>query len=146
MCLNVSVCLCVCPVCVSVCLCVTVCLCVCLCISVCLSVSLSVCISVCLSVSLSVCLSLLYADVNTQNVHDKDPGQLSEKIQREATRATEWVQDNKMVCAGDKTKLLVIGTAQLKRSNLDGLPKLQIEVCGNVVVVVNNSLTWSHYL
>ena len=96
--------------------------------------------------------AVLYADDNTQNVHDKDPGKLLEKIQREATRATEWVQDNKMVCAGDKTKLLVIGTAQLKRSKLEGLPKLQIDVCGNVVVetesekllglVVNNSLTW----
>ena len=100
--------------------------------------------------------AVLYADDNTETVHDKNPGHLLQKIQREATRATEWVLDNKMICAGDKTKLLAIGTTQLKRSKLEGLRKLEIDVCGNKVVetesekllglVVNNTMTWSHYL
>ena len=57
--------------------------------------------------------SVLYADDDTDNVHDEDPIALKEKIQREANRSTEWVNDNKMECAGNKTKLLILGTAQL---------------------------------
>ena len=100
--------------------------------------------------------AVLYADDSTENVHDSDPEQLLQKIQREANRATDWVEDNKMICAGNKTKLLILGTSQLKRRKLEGLPKLEIEVCGNKVeeteserllgLVVNNTLTWSQYL
>ena len=98
--------------------------------------------------------AVLYADDDTENVSDKDPEELQRKIQREADRATDWVSDNKMVCAGDKTKLLVIGTPHLRRSKLS--TPLEISVCGNRVVetqsekllglVVNNHLTWTEYL
>ena len=100
--------------------------------------------------------AVLYADDDTENVRDKDPAELEKKIQREATRATDWVSDNKMVCAGDKTKLLVIGTSQWRRIKLANIPKLEVEVCGNRVqetesekllgLIVNNSLTWKDYL
>ena len=100
--------------------------------------------------------AVLYADDDTENVSDGDPTELQNKIQREANRATDWVSDNKMVCAGDKTKLLVIGTSQLKKSRLSGLPDLEVEVCGNRVsetksekllgLIVNNQLTWTDYL
>ena len=63
--------------------------------------------------------AVLYADDDTENVRDKDPEELERKIQREASRATDWVSDNKMVCAGDKTKLLIIGTPQLKKNKLN---------------------------
>ena len=98
--------------------------------------------------------AVLYADDDTENVRDKDPEELERKIQREANRATDWVSDNKMVCAGDKTKLLIIGTPQLKKNKLNR--SLEIYVCGNRVtetisekllgLVVNNSLTWRDYL
>ena len=61
-----------------------------------------------------------------------------------------------MICAGNKTKLLVLRTFQLKKRKLEGQPKLEIVVCGNKAVetkserllglVVNNTLTWSHYI
>ena len=100
---------------------------------------------------------MLYADDNTANVSDADPVELKKKIQREATRSTDWVADNRMVCSGDKTKLLIIGTSQLKKSKLpDTNVKVQIEVCGQTVVesksekllglIVNNQLTWKEYL
>ena len=48
--------------------------------------------------------SVLYADDDTDNVHDKNVTELRAKIQREADRSTEWVADNRMVCSGAKTK------------------------------------------
>ena len=61
-----------------------------------------------------------------------------------------------MICAGNKTKLLLLGTSQLKKRKLEGQPKSEIVVCGNKVVetkserllglVVNYTLTWSHYI
>ena len=43
-------------------------------------------------------ISVLYADDDTDLVHDGNPEKLKEKIQREACRSTEWVSDNRMVC------------------------------------------------
>ena len=52
--------------------------------------------------------SVLYADDDTDTVSDGDPDILQDKIQREAFRSTSWVKDNKLVCSGSKTKLLVV--------------------------------------
>ena len=98
-----------------------------------------------------------YADDDTDNVHDKNVLELKEKIQREANRSTEWVTDNRMVCSGSKTKLLVIGTSQLRKSLLrEDDNYIEINVCGSIVrdtqserllgLTVNNQLTWSDYL
>ena len=67
--------------------------------------------------------SILYADDDTNVVSSGDPDDLEEKVQREADRAVDWVNDNRMVCAGNKTKLLVIGTSQLRRSKLESLDR-----------------------
>ena len=101
--------------------------------------------------------SVLFADDDTDNTSDKDPQELQRKIQREADRSTDWVEDNRMACAGDKTKLLIIGTRQLRALRLDEHEeKLKVTVCGNEVessesekllgIIVNNQLTWRHYL
>ena len=98
--------------------------------------------------------SVLFADDDTDNTSDKDPQELQRKIQREADRSTDWVEDNRMACAGDKTKLLIIGTRQLRALRLDEHEeKLKVTVCGNEVessesekLIVNNQLTWRHYL
>ena len=75
--------------------------------------------------------SVLYADDDTDNVRDKNVADLEAKIQREADRSTDWVKDNRMVCSGAKTKLLVIGTAQLRRSKGVGEnSNIEIRVCG----------------
>ena len=57
--------------------------------------------------------SVLFADDDTDNTSDKDHVELQRKIQHEANRSTDWVGDNNMACAGDKTKLLIIGMRQL---------------------------------
>ena len=99
--------------------------------------------------------SVLYADDDTDNVHSKDVKELTDMIQREANRSTDWVADNRMVCSGAKTKLLVLGTTQLRRSLLTN-SNISIDICGNTVcdskserllgLTVNNQLTWSDYL
>ena len=101
--------------------------------------------------------SVLYADDDTDNVRDKDPLELKEKIQREADRSTDWVQDNRMVCAGNKTKLLILGTSQLRKSRIESKNvTFEINVCGNIIsdsksekllgLTVNNQLTWKEFL
>ena len=56
-----------------------------------------------------------------------------QKIQREADRATDWVADNKMVCSGEKTKLVIMGTYERKRKLENEGINTAIEVCGKQV-------------
>ena len=46
--------------------------------------------------------------------------------------STTWVKENKLVCSGKKTKLLVIGTKELKKAG----QKVQVVE----IVVGNNTL------
>jgi hypothetical protein len=101
--------------------------------------------------------SVLYADDDTDVANHSDPEELEMKIQREADRSIDWVKDNKMVCAGDKTKLLVIGTRKLRESKFASSERvLQVDVEGIIIedtksekllgLVVSNDLTWKEYL
>ena len=101
--------------------------------------------------------SIIYADDDTDNVSDNDPYTLQQKIQREADLSTSWVSDNKLVCSGSKTKLLIVGTKELRRSKLTNRDfSIQINVDGHLVeeseserllgVIVNNVMTWEHHL
>ena len=99
--------------------------------------------------------SVLYADDDTDNVSDKDPEVLEQKIQHEADRSTAWVHDNKLVCSGSKTKLLIVGTKDLRNTKLPN-KVIKIKVAGHEVteseserllgLTVNNTMTWEHHL
>ena len=100
--------------------------------------------------------SVLYADDDTDNVSDSDPDILQQLIQREADLSTAWVNDNKLVCSGAKTKLLIVGTKELRRSKLNNQNKtININIDGCVVeeseserllgLIVNNRMTWEHH-
>ena len=99
--------------------------------------------------------SVLYADDDTDIVADNDIETLTEKIQNEANLSTDWVKDNRLVCSGKKTKLLIIGTRELKRSR-QGNTKVEITVAGHTVkeseserllgIIVNNTMTWESHL
>ena len=66
-----------------------------------------------------------------------------------------WIKDNKMVCSGDKSKLLVIWKTKLKKKRLNQ-ELIKIDVCGKTIIesrsekllglVVNNELTFKEYL
>ena len=99
--------------------------------------------------------SVLFVDDDTDVVSDGDPGNLIQKIQKEADLSCSWLQDNRMVVAGEKSKLLIIGTKELKRRRLgDNLHSIQVD--GKTVsetpsekllgVIVNNHMTWHEHL
>ena len=101
--------------------------------------------------------SILYVDDDTDNVKDKDPEILEEKLQSQARRSTEWIRDNNMVCSGAKTKLLIMGTRRQRNRMLAANNRLiQVNVCGKVVkessdekllgTVISNDLTWKTHL
>ena len=101
--------------------------------------------------------SVVYADDDTDNVCSESPQILQNKIQAEADSSVKWVNDNRLVCSGSKTKLLVIGSRELRKSKLEqsGLT-LSVCVAGHVVkesasekllgININNSLTWTNHL
>ena len=101
--------------------------------------------------------SILYADDDTDNIRDKNPNILEQKIQEVANKSTSWVSDNKLVCSGSKTKLLIVGTKELRRSKLQNPNKvIEIDVDGHRVreseserllgLIVNNTMTWENHL
>jgi hypothetical protein len=101
--------------------------------------------------------SIIYADDDTDNVSNKDPNILQQKIQREADLSTSWVRDNKMVCSGSKTKLLIVGTKELRRTkltnrdisikiNVDGYQVEESESERLLGIIINNRMTWEHHL
>ena len=62
--------------------------------------------------------SVLYADDSTDNVSSAHPKDLQNKVQSEAETSVSWVKDN-LICSGNKTKLMVIGTKELRKSRLE---------------------------
>ena len=99
--------------------------------------------------------SVLFVDDDTDVVSDKDPDSLIVKIQHEADLSCSWLKDNRMVVAGEKSKLLIVGTRGLKKNKL-GQRTLSIMVDGKRVeespsekllgVIVNNHMTWHEHL
>ena len=91
----------------------------------------------------------MYVDDDTEVVHDKDPENLKEKIQMEADLSVNWLKDNRMCVAGDKSKLLISGTRQLKDKKV--LQPIEIRVDGKMVqetrsekllgIVINSEMT-----
>ena len=99
--------------------------------------------------------AVVYVDDDTDFVKDKDPANLKTKIQAEAENSAQWLRDNRLCVAGEKTKLLVLATAEQRASKvLDG--DMKIHVDGKEVVetssekllgvVLNNHLTWKNHL
>ena len=62
--------------------------------------------------------SVVYVDDDTDSVHSGDPEQLVEKLQREVNNTVSWLKDNRLCVAGDKSKLLVVGTSELRTDRL----------------------------
>ena len=98
---------------------------------------------------------MVYVDDDSDFVRDKDINNLIEKIQSEAENSTQWLRDNRLCVAGEKSKLLVIGTSQLKASKAI-IEDKSIVVDNKIVresssekllgLVLNNKLTWKNHL
>ena len=93
--------------------------------------------------------SVLYADDDTDHAQDKNPDVLLAKIQHEADCSAAWVSDNKLVCFGEKPKLMIITTTAMRLSRLKDR---QLQITGKLVkesfcekilgIVANNKLSW----
>ena len=76
------------------------------------------------------------------------------KLQHQADNSVNWIQDNMILCSGDKTKLLVLGTMGLKKSKLESRT-LTVKLGENIVeetsdekllgILMSNSLSWNKY-
>ena len=99
--------------------------------------------------------AVVYVDDDSDFVKDSDPDRLNEKIQTEAGNSAQWLKDNRLVVAGEKSKLLIIGTGEMKAvKNLTG--DMKIVVDGKEItesrsekllgLVLNNQLTWKNHL
>ena len=99
--------------------------------------------------------SILFIDDDTDCVSDSNPESLERKIQSEAEHSADWLRDNRMVVAGEKSKLVVLGTKELRAKKLADR-KLEIVVDGKQVretrsekllgVILNNNMTWREHL
>ena len=99
--------------------------------------------------------AVVYVDDDSDFVSDKDPNVLIEKIQAEASNSSQWLKDNRLCVAGEKSKLLVLGTREMRLAKLDR-NDMEIVVDGKLVtesssekllgLVMNNNLTWKNHL
>ena len=63
--------------------------------------------------------SVIFVDDNTDSVSAKKPEELVKKLQREVINSVNWLKDNRLSVAGDKSKIcIVISTKQLRRKRL----------------------------
>ena len=100
--------------------------------------------------------AVVFVDDDTDSVCDSDPESLKSKIQTEARKSAQWLKDNRMVVAADKSKLIVAGTPQLRSSKLTGENKMSIIVDDETIhesnserllgLVISNQLSWKDYL
>ena len=75
---------------------------------------------------------VLFVDDDTDCVSESDPSLLMEKIQKEAENSCDWLTDNIMCVAKDKSKLVILGTRELRKRKL-GDSTLKIVVDGKEI-------------
>ena len=98
--------------------------------------------------------SVLYVDDDTDVVSHDNPVELNQKIQYKADNSVGWLRDNRMCVAGKKSKLLIIGTRQLRASKLTQKMSVNVEAMEVeetkseklLGLVINNELTWHEHL
>ena len=90
--------------------------------------------------------SVVYVDDDSDTVSARDPIVLRKSIEREAGNSAQWLTDNRLCVAGDKSKLLVIGTNRLRASKVDNKEVVETNSEKLLGLVINNQLTWRNHL
>ena len=62
--------------------------------------------------------SVIFVDYDTESISAKNPEDLVKKFQREVNNSVNWLKYDRVGVAGDKSKVLIEGTEQLKRTRL----------------------------
>ena len=97
---------------------------------------------------------IVYVDDDSDTVHASDPDSLRQLIEQEANNSANWMKDNRLCVAGEKSKLLIIGTRKLRESKVHTEAKIVVdnkeitETASEKLLglVVNNELTWKNHL
>ena len=94
--------------------------------------------------------SIVYVDDDTDSVSAGDPEDVRQLIEKEANNSARWMKDNRLCVAGEKSKLLIIGTSKMRASKVTTEAKIVVD--GKEItetasekllgVVVNNNLTY----
>ena len=100
--------------------------------------------------------AVVYVDDDSDFVRDSDPAILNMKIQDEAENSAKWLKDNRLCVAGEKSKLMVLGTSEMRAAKLISTEEMKITVDGKEIfestsekllgLVLNNKLTWKNHL
>ena len=94
--------------------------------------------------------AVIYVDDDSDAVHASDPKELLQKIEKEANNSADWMKDNRLCVSSGKSKLLIIGTEQLKSAK--NMKESKIFVDGKEIVesasekllgvLINSEMTW----
>ena len=99
--------------------------------------------------------AVVYVDDDSDFTKDKDLDNLIEKIQIEAENSSQWLRDNRLCVAGEKTKLLILATGQMRASKgiienkhivVDSKQVTESSSEKLLGIVLNNKLTWKNHL
>ena len=98
--------------------------------------------------------SIVYVDDDSDTVSKKNPEGARDSIEREAGNSAQWLKDNRLCVAGNKSKFLMVGTSQLRKSKIKKEFKIVVdnqeiqETSSEKIlgVIVNNVLTWKNHL
>ena len=100
---------------------------------------------------------VVFADDNTPTASHTDLRKLFNDMQEHCSTVSNWFLKNKMVCSGDKTKLLVLGTRSNRYHKIEKQNYVpQLEICGKTIlesecekllgILVNNAITQKNHL
>ena len=95
---------------------------------------------------------VVFADDNTPTASHTDLRKLLNDMQKHCSTVSNWFLKNKMVCSGDKTKLLVLGTRSNRYHKIEKQNSVQqLEIYGKTIlesecekllgILVNNAIT-----
>ena len=99
--------------------------------------------------------SVIYVDDDSDCVREKEQAALKEKIEQEAGNSAQWLRANRLCVAGEKSKLLILGTSELKISRMTNAEVKIMVDCKEIVesisekllvVVMKNQLSWKNHL
>ena len=95
--------------------------------------------------------TICYVDDSNDQVAARDPQDLMDKLQIRANNLTNWLEDNRMVIAPTKTKLIVTANQHLRQARAQGV-NFTVQVLGKTIhatpservlgMTVSQDLTW----